>query len=224
MLVSTFTPVVQSAVKMVKELWKIIVDTATSVGNTLAPALKTMMPILKLIASFMAGRLKASFTVITVAVKLLSAAIKGIAIVFAGVVQKVAGLVSSLKAKFSAIAKAFKSMFSGGIKPPHIPLPHFAIKPSGWKIGDLVKGKIPSLSGNWYAKGGIFNSPSVIGVGEGTSPEAVVPLDKLWDAISEINGGVIININGYDKDKSELAETIKQELINEVKRRRLAWQ
>lgn len=224
MLVSTFTPVVQSAVKMVKQLWKIIVDTATSVGNTLAPALKTMMPILKLIASFMAGRLKASFTVITVAVKLLSAAIKGIAIVFAGVVQKVAGLVASIKSKFNAVAKAFKSMFSGGIKPPHIPLPHFAIKPSGWKIGDLVKGKIPSLSVNWYAKGGIFNSPSVIGVGEGTSPEVVAPIDKLLDAISQMNGGIIININGYDKDKNELAETIKQELINEVKRRRLAWQ
>ena len=224
MLVSTFTPVVQSAVKMVKQLWKIIVDTATSVGNTLATALKTMMPLLKLIASFMAGRLKASFTVITVAVKLLSAAIKGIAIVFAGVVQKVAGLVNSIKSKFNAVAKAFKGMFSGGVKPPHIPLPHFAIKPSGWKIGDLVKGKIPSLSVNWYASGGIFNSPSVIGVGEGTSPEAVVPLDKLWDAISQINGGIIININGYDKDKNELAQAIKQELINEVKRRRLAWQ
>lgn len=224
MLVSTFTPVVQSAVKMVKQLWKIIVDTATSVGNTLAPALKTMMPILKLIASFMAGRLKASFTVITVAVKLLSAAIKGIAIVFAGVVQKVAGLVNSIKSKFNAVAKAFKSMFSGGIKPPHIPLPHFAIKPSGWKIGDLVKGKIPSLSVNWYAKGGIFNSPSVIGVGEGTSPEVVAPIDKLLDAISQMNGGIIININGYDKDKNELAQAIKQEIIDEVKRRRLAWQ
>ena len=223
MLVSTFTPVVQSAVKMVKQLWSIIVDTATSVGNTLAPALKTMMPLLKMIASFMAGRLKVSFTVITVAVKLLSAAIKGIAIVFAGVVQKVAGLVSSLKAKFSAIAKAFKGMFSGGIRVPHVPLPHFAIRPAGWKIGDLVKGKIPSLSVNWYANGGIFNSPSLIGVGEAGS-EAVVPLDKLWDAISQINGGIVININGYDKDKSELAQAIKQELINEVKRRRLAWQ
>lgn len=219
-----FLPVFKSAKQMVKTLGDVLFDTAMSVATTLMPAIKALLPVIKMIATFMAGRLKASFTVITVAVKLLSAAIKGIAIVFAGVVQKVAGLVSSIKNKFESVAKAFKSMFSGGIKPPHIPLPHFAIKPSGWKIGDLVKGKIPSLSVNWYASGGIFNSPSVIGVGEGTSPEAVVPLDKLWDAISQINGGIIININGYDKDKSELAEAIKQELINEVKRRRLAWQ
>ena len=223
-LKGAFIPVFKSAKQMVKTLLNTIVETAVSVGTTLAPAIKTLLPVLKMVATFMAGRLKTAFTVITVAVKLVSAAIKGIAIVFAGVVQKVAGLVSSLKAKFTAIAKAFKGMFSGGVKPPHIPLPHFAIKPSGWKIGDLVKGKIPSLSVNWYASGGIFNSPSVIGVGEGTSPEAVVPLDKLWDAISQINGGIIININGYDKDKSELAQAIKQELINEVKRRRLAWQ
>lgn len=222
-LKSAFIPVFKAAKQMVKELWNIIKDTAMTVAITLMPAIKALLPVIKMVATFMAGRLKAAFTVITVAAKLISAAIKGIAIVFAGVVTKVAGLVNSLKSKFSAVAKAFKSMFSGGIKPPHVPLPHFAIKPSGWKIGDLVKGKIPSLSVDWYAKGGIFNSPSLIGVGEAGS-EAVVPLDKLWDAISQINGGIIININGYDRDKSELAETIKQELINEVKRRRLAWQ
>ena len=223
MLVSTFTPVIQSAVKMVKQLWAIIVDTATSVATTLAPALKVLLPVLKTVASFMAGRLKTTFALITVAVKVLSVAIKGIATVFAGVVQKVAGLASSIKSKFDAVASAFKRMFSGGIKPPHIPLPHFAIKPSGWKIGDLVKGKIPSLSVNWYAKGGIFNSPSVIGVGEGTSPEVVTPIDKLLDAISQMNGGITINIIGYNKDENELAETIKQKLINETNRRRLAW-
>lgn len=222
-LKSAFIPVFKAAKQMVKELWNIIKDTAMTVAITLMPAIKALLPVIKMVATFMAGRLKAAFTVITVAAKLISAAIKGIAIVFAGVVTKVAGLVNSLKSKFEAVAKAFKRMFSGGVKPPHIPLPHFAIKPSGWKIGDLVKGKIPSLSVNWYASGGIFNSPTLAGIGE-SGPEAVVPLDKLWDAISQINGGIIININGYDKDKDELAEAIKQKLINEVKRRRLAWQ
>lgn len=220
---AAFIPVFASAKKMVGELWKTIVDTATSVGNTLAPAIKTLLPVIKMVATIMAGRLKAAFTVITVAVKLLSAAIKGIAIVFAGVVAKVSSLVSSIKSKFEQVSKAFKGMFSGGFKMPHIPLPHFAISPKGWKIGDLVKGKIPSLSVNWYANGGIFDSPSLIGVGEAGS-EAVVPLDKLWDAIANINGGIVININGYNGDPNELAERVKQVLIGETKRRRLAWQ
>ena len=219
---SAFIPVFESAKAMIKTLWDTLVDTAMSVAITLMPAIKALLPVIKAVATFMAGRLKTTFTIITVAVKVLSAAIKAIATVFAGVVQKVAGLASSIKSKFDAVASAFKRMFSGGIKPPHIPLPHFAIKPAGWKIGDLVKGKIPSLSVNWYASGGIFNSPSLIGVGE-SGAEAVVPLDKLWDAIASINGGIVININGYNGDADELAETIKQKLINETNRRRLAW-
>ena len=217
-----FLPVFKSAKQMVKTLGDVLFDTAMSVATTLMPAIKALLPVIKMVATFMAGRLKASFTVITVAVKLVSAAIKGIAIVFAGVVTKVASLVSSIKSKFEAVAKAFKSMFSGGIKAPHVPLPHFSISPKGWKIGDLLKGKIPSLNVNWYAKGGIFNSPSLIGVGEAGS-EAVVPLDKLWDAIAENTGGVVINVNGAG-DPYAVAQEVKRVLIEETKRRRLAWQ
>lgn len=65
-------------------------------------------------------------------------------------------------------------------KIPHIPLPHFDIK-GGFS---LVPPSIPSFGVNWYAKGGIFSNPSVIGVGDATSPEAVVPLNKLQDFIS----------------------------------------
>jgi hypothetical protein len=42
----------------------------------------------------------------------------------------------------------------------------------------LLKGSIPRLGIDWYAQGGIFNSPSVIGVGE-AGPEAVLPIEKL---------------------------------------------
>lgn len=44
-------------------------------------------------------------------------------------------------------------------------------------------GDTASINVNWYAQGGIFNSPSVIGVGE-AGPEAVIPLDKLSAIIS----------------------------------------
>ena len=37
---------------------------------------------------------------------------------------------------------------------------------------------------NWYAKGGLFNRPSVIGVGE-AGPEAVTPIDKLKAYVAE---------------------------------------
>ena len=112
-----------------------------------------------------------------------------------------------IKAKFEAIKNAImkpiktavdfvkrmidkiKSFFNFKVSLPKIKLPHFAITPKGWKLGDLLKGKIPHLSIKWYAEGGIFDSPTIAGIGE-AGPEAVVPLDKLWNKLDAMAGGV----------------------------------
>ena len=64
----------------------------------------------------------------------------------------------------------------------NIQLPHFKL--SG-KF-DLKTMSVPKLSIDWYKTGGIFDSASVIGVGE-AGPEAVVPLDKFWEEIRNSN-------------------------------------
>lgn len=71
-----------------------------------------------------------------------------------------------------------KDFFNFKVHLPRIKLPHFHIDPPGWKLSDLLQGEIPSLGIKWYKKGAIFNSPSVIGVGE-AGPEAVLPIEKL---------------------------------------------
>ena len=88
------------------------------------------------------------------------------------------------------IINKIKGFFSFKFKLPHIKLPHFAINPKGWHLGDLLEGVIPSLGIDWYAKGGIFNKPKVIGVGD-AGPEAVVPIDKLQTMISESNSQLV---------------------------------
>ena len=88
------------------------------------------------------------------------------------------------------IIEKIKGFFRFKVKLPHIKLPHFGIQPKGWKLGDLLKGVIPSLGIEWYAKGGIFASPRVIGVGE-AGPEAVVPIDKLQEMIAASNSQLI---------------------------------
>ena len=51
------------------------------------------------------------------------------------------------------IVDNIKGFFSGlKLRFPNIPLPHFTVSPSGWKIGDLLKGSIPRLGISWYAK------------------------------------------------------------------------
>ncbi|MBR3279656.1 MAG: hypothetical protein IKG01_12270 [Lachnospiraceae bacterium] len=83
-----------------------------------------------------------------------------------------------------------KGFFNFKVQLPHIKLPHFAIRPKGWKLGDLLKGVIPTLGIDWYAQGGIFNSPSVIGVGE-AGPEAVLPIEKLQGMLAASNAQMI---------------------------------
>ena len=109
----------------------------------------------------------------------------------------------------------------------NIKLPHFSLKWSSKDFGPLGTIKYPTGINfdGWWAKGGIFDSPSVIGVGE-AGPEAVVPLDKLWnklDRIAEGSGSPTIIINGYNKDPKELAAEVERILIKDTNNKRLAW-
>lgn len=159
---------------------------------------------------------------------------------------KAAALWAAIKEKFNKVKEAItkpiktavdfvkkmiekiKSFFNFKVSLPKIKLPHFKISPAGWKLGDLLKGKIPKLSIKWYAEGGIFSSPTIAGIGE-AGPEAVVPLNKLWDkldAIAENNGVAPIVVNVYGSDNmsvNELAAAVEQKIIQMQKRRTQAW-
>lgn len=118
-----------------------------------------------------------------------------------------------------------KGLFDGwDINLPHINLPHFSISPPDWRIGDLLKGSIPRLGIEWYDKGGIFDSPSVIGVGE-KRPEFVGALDDLRKIVREESAPTItINVTApQGMDVNELARVIEQKMIQSVKRQSLAW-
>lgn len=65
-------------------------------------------------------------------------------------------------------------------------LPHIVVGSRTVKVGDKDV-TVPTFDINWYAKGGIFNSPTLLaGVGE-AGPEAVVPLDRFWEEIRNSN-------------------------------------
>lgn len=97
-------------------------------------------------------------------------------------IDKVKAIINKLKGIFPI--KVGK-IFSG------IQLPHFKLTGSF----SLKKMTVPHLSVSWYKQGGIFDAPTIAGIGE-AGPEAVVPLDKLWNkfdemtaTMSEIGGG-----------------------------------
>lgn len=81
----------------------------------------------------------------------------------------------------SGIPGRISSAFSGiRISLPHINLPHFNVS---WRdVGGVVK--LPSVSVDWYAKGGYFDRPNIIGVGE-AGGEHVTPDKKLRSSVED---------------------------------------
>ena len=175
----------------------------------------------------------------------------GIGIIVDTVRSKVVGAWNAVKDKTVSIFAAVKSaiitpiqnavdfvkgaidkirgFFSGlTLELPHIKLPHFSLQ------GDfsLVPPSVPKLSVDWYKTGGIFDSPTIAGIGE-AGPEAVIPLDTLWkklDKIAESRSGsgdlppIVINVYAPPgADPKEIARSVKDDLIKEVNNRRMAW-
>ncbi len=117
--------------------------------------------------------------------------------------------IESAKDKIKSIVDTIKGFFSGmKLSFPSIKLPHFRVTPSGWKIGDLLKGSIPKLGISWYAKGGILNKPTIFDydprtgnakIGGEAGAEAVAPIDTLLGyirtAVAEQNGDVVSAID-----------------------------
>jgi len=98
-------------------------------------------------------------------------------------------MVETVKTQLNAIKTAFSST-TLKLAQNHISVPHFSM--SG-KF-DPKSGSTPTVSVDWYAKGGIFDSPSLIGVGE-SGKEAVVPLERNteWITLLANKLGSIIN-------------------------------
>ena len=73
--------------------------------------------------------------------------------IFDSIKEKMSTPIEKARDTIKGIVDKIKGFFSGmNISFPSIKLPHFGISPSGWKIGDLLKGSIPKLSIDWYAK------------------------------------------------------------------------
>ena len=78
--------------------------------------------------------------------------------------------------------------FTWTLPTPHGYLPNITVSMREATSSDgSTKANYPVFSKTlqWFAKGGVFPKPAVIGVGDAPSPEAVVPLDMMWRQMSK---------------------------------------
>lgn len=161
---NALTSIISSVLTGIYNVWASIWNSVFSVASSIWNA----------ISSNIGGVVNGIWNNITSTFNSLVGTVLGI---FNSVREAITNPIETAKNTVSGIIDTIKGFFSNfHIQLPHINLPHFAISPAGWQIGDLLKGSIPSLSIEWYATGGMFNGASIIGVGE-AGTEFVVPRD-----------------------------------------------
>lgn len=157
---------------------------------------------------------------------------KKITDIFDKIKQSITDKIDSAKETVKNIVDDIKEFFNFKVSLPKIKLPHFSIKPKGWELGDLLKGSIPKLGIEWYAKamdkGMIMESPTVFGVngnklmaGGEAGSETVVGTESLMDmirsSVSNENTSVVqkleVLIAILSRYMPEIVEAMKRAIV-----------
>ena len=198
----------QELKQKIAEAFNNLKTTVTAVWN----AIKTVaMTVWDAIKNAVMTRVNAMKQAVTTAINAIKAIIQGISSVigsvrnaFNSIKSAMTQPIQSARDTISGIIKKLKGLFplSVGKIFSNIKLPHFKISggQAPWGIGG--KGTKPTIGIDWYAKGGVFDNPSIIGVGE-AGREIVTPERLLDEKLTASN----MNI------ESLLAEMVRQNMI-----------
>ncbi len=214
-----------SIITWLKQTWKSISNTARQVWNSIKDAI--IAPI-----NLVRSGLSAAWNAISAAASSIWTGIRNTASslwnsIKAVITNPITSLPSQLANVWSSIASSATRAWDGlrntasrifrrikdAILAPfrnlHIPLPHLSVNVSYKSIAG-IKIPVPDFDIRWYATGGIFNRPSVIGVGE-KGPEAVIPIDRLKDLLGDV-GQKQITINVYTNAADRIVRELRYQL------------
>lgn len=213
---------IQSAVT---EKWEAVTSGVSTAVTTIKT---TVLNTWNAIKSGVTSKVSAIVSSITSKFNSAKATVTGI---FNGIKSAISTAIEGAKSAVSTAIEAIKGFFNFTFTWPSIPLPHFKIGPEGWKIGDLLKGTIPSLSIDWYKKAYdnpmMFTQPTVLqtpqgmkGFGDGHGAEIVLGLDRLRELVATSSAGTVINVYPpAGANVEQIAEAVEQRLVAAQRRR-----
>lgn len=144
----------------------------------------------------------------------------------APVIGGISGALQTLRDKITGFRPSFPKLDWPLPSMPRIPVPHFSVG-SQSILNGLVK--VPKVSfDGWWAKGGVFDSPSIIGIGE-AGKEAALPLNsrtygEIARGISREGKAPNITVTGntfYVRNDRDI-ELIAEKLARKIERGRWA--
>lgn len=222
-------------IPIVQKILSVVVPVVQKILSVVVPV---MQKILSVVSSVL-GKVKSVFSrVFGVINSIVKKSVNGVKTSIGGiksVISTIGSVFEKIKSKMTkpievvrdTIKKAIdkiKGFFHFTPDTPKIKLPHFSISPKGWKMKDLLKGKIPHLSIKWAAKGGIVDGATLVGAGE-KGQEAIVPLDPFWKKMDEMadnmNGGDVFNVT-LAYEAGDDANDMLRDLARGIKRYRRA--
>ncbi len=127
--------------------------------------------------------------------------------------------IDEAKEAIKTIVDNIKSFFDIELSFSGIKLPHISMS---WDTSGVLAEAaqllglqgIPNFDVEWYGTGGVFNRPSIIGVGE-AGTEAVVPLDSLWSKMDEF---ISMNLRQTDIYKPSFNDDLLVEHLDSLSR------
>ena len=193
---SVVSSVVNGVVSAVSGAWNTVVSVTSSVFNSVMSVASNVWNGIKSTISSVVNGIKSTVSDVWNGIKSVTTS------VWNGIKSAITAPIEAARGVISGIVDSIKRLFNfrlsfPSIDIPHIPLPHFNLSGSF----NPLKGQIPHIGVNWYAKGGIFNKPTMFaapggfnGVGE-AGPEAALPLNAktlggIGKGIAEATGGL----------------------------------
>lgn len=196
---SVVSSVVNGVVSAVSGAWNTVVSVTSSVFNSVMSVASNVWNSIKSTISSVVNGISSTVSSVWNGIMSVTSS------VWNGIKSAMTGPIEAAKGVISGIVNTIKGLFNfhlsfPSINIPHIPLPHFSLEGSF----NPLKGQIPHVGINWYAKGGIFTKPTMFaapggynGFGE-AGPEAALPLtDKVLGSIGK---GIFEATGGWGGD------------------------
>lgn len=225
--------------KLIQDVWP---DIQNIIQNAMAVIKLVVVPVWNYIKGVISTQVKIIFNAVKVAWPAISLIIKTQINIIKNTISTLRTIISTVQNVFNAVKNAIthpietarniirgivntiKGFFRFSVPHPKIPLPHFSISPAGWSIGQLVKGKIPSLSVKWYRKAEeepyLFKDKAIFGAGEHNDEMLYGRQNLMNDIRSAVGGGQQPIVQNFDVNISGISdiEDAAEEFINIVKR------
>ena len=156
--------------QVVPPVWNMIQGVISTVMGVIRTVIQTVWPIITAVIRTAVNTIKNLLTGI-------STVISSVKNTFNSIKSAITGPIQTAKDTVKRAIDTIKGLFpiSIGKILDNIKLPKFTVDGGEFPYGVGGKGYMPSFDVTWNAKGGIFDGPSIIGVGE-AGPEAVIPL------------------------------------------------